>query len=208
MVIEFWIFVLLIATSSIWGILHCRRQGRELRELKQSLEAAHQKVRDQEITYNQNKTRWEETEEKLRGYLKLLDTVINTIPNPVYFKDATGIYRGCNQVFANRILGLTRDRIIGKRIQELPDQIPDDLAVRYAREERILFQKRYFHSFEAKVRCADGQRRDYLFSLAPVMDGQGAPSGSVGVLSDLTDKNRAARNRFQKDDQTSINTHK
>lgn len=128
-----------------------------------------------------------------------MDTVMNTIPNPIYFKDAEGVYQGCNKVFAKQILGLTRDRIIGKRPMEMPDQIPADLAATYQREEYKMIDKAGIHTFEALVQCADKQRRAYLFSLAPVMDSQGTLSGSVAVLSDLTEKNRATHNRMQKE---------
>jgi PAS domain S-box-containing protein len=128
-----------------------------------------------------------------------MDTLINTMSNPIYFKDAAGILQGCNKVYSKQILGLTRDRIIGKPPAELTDQIPADLADVYQREEGKMIAKAGFHTFEAKVQCADGQRRDFLFNLAPVIDSQGELSGSVAVLSDLTGKNRAARDRMQKE---------
>ena len=49
------------------------------------------------------------------------------------------------------------------------------------------------------MHCADGKRRDFLFSLAPVTDSHGEIGGSVAVLSDLTDKNRAAQDRMNKE---------
>jgi signal transduction histidine kinase len=49
------------------------------------------------------------------------------------------------------------------------------------------------------VLCADGVRRDFLFSLAPVLDRLGKLDGSVAILSDLTEKNRAALHRMQKE---------
>ena len=42
-------------------------------------------------------------------------------------------------------------------------------------------------------------RRDFLFNLAPVIDHNGEIEGNVAILSDLTDKNRAAQNRMQKE---------
>ncbi len=182
-----------------WGFHHYRRQKLKIRELNQLLLEARQKTHEQEEIHTQNKAQWEQTEEKLRSFLQLMDTLMNTIPNPIYFKDAMGVYQGCNKVFAKQILGLTRDRIIGQRPQELPDQIPDDLAAIYRREEEKMIIKDGFHTYEAKVQRADGQRRDFLFSLAPVMDQNEERNGSVTVLSDLTDKNRAARNRIQKE---------
>jgi PAS domain S-box-containing protein len=199
MVMAFWITMLLFLGSGAWGLRQYRGQSQKLRKLKKALLESHQKKHELEETHLQEKHQWEQTEEKLRAYLQLMDTLINTIPNPICFKDAQGIYQGCNEVFAKQILGLTRDRIIGKRPQDLTDQVPADLAAVYQREELKMIAKAGCHAFEAQVRCIDGIRRDYLFSLAPVMDRQGGLSGSVAVLSDLTDKNRAARDRIQKE---------
>ncbi len=197
--ITIWFLILLIAGLGAWGIHRYRRQGLKIQTLKQSLLEINQKTHANEETYTQNQARWEQTEEKLRSFLLLMDTLMNTIPNPIYFKDAEGVYQGCNKVFAKQILGLTRDRIIGKRPMEMPEQIPADLAAAYQREEYKMIDKAGIHTFETQVQCADGQRRDFLFSLAPVMDRQGNHSGSVAILSDLTEKNRAAQNRMQKE---------
>ncbi len=197
--ITIWLLILLIVGLGAWGFHRYRRQDLKMQTLKQSLLETNQKTQANEEAYTQNQARWEQTEEKLRSFLLLMDTLMNTIPNPIYFKDAEGVYQGCNKVFAKQILGLTRDRIIGKRPMEMPDQIPADLAAAYQREEYKMIDKAGIHTFEAQVQCADGQRRDFLFSLAPVMDRQGSLSGSVAILSDLTDKNRAAQNRMQKE---------
>ena len=199
MVIVYWIIILLLIGLGVWGLHQYRRQNLKIQKLKHSLLEINQQTHTQKERHTQNKARWEQTEEKLRSFLQLMDTLMNTIPNPIYFRDAGGFYQGCNKVFAKQILGLTRDRIVGKRPQELTDQIPADLAAVCQREEYKMIDKAGFHTFETKVKCADGQRRDFLFSLAPVMDGQGEISGSVAVMSDLTDKNRAARNRMQKE---------
>ena len=140
-----------------------------------------------------------ETEVKLRAYLNLLDTLINTIPNPIYFKDDHGIYRGCNRAFAKRILGISRADIIGRRSQDLTDQIPSELAAIYQQNERKMLLKGGVHNFEADVPCGSGIRREFLFSIAAVNNDNGHGIGSVGVMLDLTAKNRAARDRFQKE---------
>lgn len=191
--------MVLIFGLGAFGLFQYRRQAIRMQEIQQSLTEIRQKTQEQEKQHKNHKAQWEQTRDKLRSYLQLMDTLINAIPNPIYFKNADGIYQGCNKVFAKHIVGLTRDRIIGKRPQDLPEQIPADLAASYQREENIMMDKAGFHSFETPVQCADGQRRDFLFSLAPIMDRQGDISGSVAVLSDLTEKNRAAQNRIQKE---------
>jgi PAS domain S-box-containing protein len=185
--------------AGAWGAHQFRCQNKRMQKLKQSLLEINQHTHEQEEAYTEQKAQWEQTEEKLRSFLQLMDTVMNTIPNPIYFKDAEGIYQGCNKVFAKEILGLTRDHIVGKRPQELTDQIPADLAGAYLREELKMLDKAGFHTFESPVQCADGRRRDFLFSLAPVLDRREKLEGSVAVLSDLTEKNRAAQNRIQKE---------
>lgn len=197
MEITLWVLSLLLVSVSALGLHQFRRQRQKIHNLKRSLLEINQQTDKQEETYTQKKARWEQTEEKLRSFLLLMDTLLNTISNPIYFKDPEGVFQGCNKVFAKQILGLTRDRIIGKRPQELPDQIPAELAATYQREESKMIDKEGFHAFEGQVQCADGVRRDYLFSLAPVMDHKGDFDGSVAVLSDLTDKNRAAQHRMQ-----------
>ncbi len=199
MTIEFWILLVLTVGAGAWGAHQFRCQNKRMQKLKQSLLEINQHTHEQEEAYTEQKAQWEQTEEKLRSFLQLMDTVMNTIPNPIYFKDAEGIYQGCNKVFAKKVLGLTRDHIVGKRPQELTDQIPADLAGAYLREELKMLDKAGFHTFESPVQCADGRRRDFLFSLAPVLDRREKLEGSVAVLSDLTEKNRAAQNRIQKE---------
>jgi PAS domain S-box-containing protein len=199
MAILLWLMSLLLAGLLVWSACAYRLCSQQLKKLELSLLEAERKLHEKEEQYRHHATGREATEEKLRGYLELMDTLINTIPNPIFFKDAEGVYQGCNKVFAKQILGLTRDRIIGARPQDLPDQIPPDLAGVYQSEELRMIEKAAFHAFEAPVLCADGQRRDFLFSLAPVPDHQEGFSGSVAVLSDLTDKNRAAQDRIRKE---------
>ena len=199
MAMSFWIVLVLSLGLGVWGLYQFRRQKLRIQKLKQSLLEINRQTHQQETVHEQDKACWEQTEEKLRGFLKLMDTLMNTIPNPIYFEDADGICQGCNRVFAKQTLGLSRDRIIGKRLQELPGQVATDLATAFQREEFKMTDEADFQVFEARVQCANGMRRDFLFSLAPVMDHKGNLDGRVAVLSDLTDKNRAAQDRMQKE---------
>ncbi len=194
-----WIVMLLLLAGALWATLRLRRNAQALRQAQQALGEATDKIRRLEAEYLQKEVDRETTEERLRGYLQLLDTLINTIPNPIYFQDAQGVFQGCNKVFAKSILGLTRDQIIGRRPLEMPEQIPPDLAATYQRQEMLMAQKEGYHSFEEQVRCADGARREFLFSMAPIRNPGGEAGGCVVVLSDLTEKNRAARDRLQRE---------
>jgi PAS domain S-box-containing protein len=195
----FWIVLVLFACGAAWGGYRHVRLTLHLRQTRQQLQSCTRRVETLLENQDTHADRQKVTEEKLRTYLQLMDSVINTMPNPVYFKDEKGVYQGCNKVFAKQILGLTRDRIIGRRPQDLPDRIPPRLAAVYQREELKAIDKKGLHMFEAQAVRADGQTRDFLFSCAPLADTRGRFSGSVTVLSDLTEKNRAARDRLHKE---------
>ncbi len=194
-----WIIMALIIGLAAAAGLMTYRLARNQSKVAQALKEARQRISVMEEEHGQREIQRHATEEKLRSYLQLLDALLNTISNPIYFKDVDGVFQGCNKVFAKVILGLTRDRIIGKRQQDLPQQIPPDLAATYQRQEILMMEKGSFHTFEAPVQCADGPCRDFLFNLAPIQDNSGTAVGSVAVLSDLTDKNRAAEDRLQKE---------
>ena len=199
-----WIIALLTAVAAVKCLLLWHSERRRHGDC---LAARHQlvrKLKDLEEDERRKEALRETTEEKLRGYLQLMDALINTISNPIYFKDRDGVFQGCNRMFARTILGLTRDRIIGQRHQDLPEQIPPDLAARYQREEIKMIEKRGFHSFEAPVSCADGIRREFLFNLAPVLDSSDETGGWVAVLADLTEKNRAVQDRMRREKLESV----
>ena len=140
-----------------------------------------------------------QTEEKLRSYLQLMDTIINAIPNPIYFRDGDDVFQGCNNAFARDIMGLTRDRILGKRPRDLVPPIADELVGCLDDRTKTLAADRGVFSFEAEISCADGIRREFLFAVNILSSEEGPATGSVGVMLDLTQKNRAARERAQRE---------
>jgi PAS domain S-box-containing protein len=199
MLFLFWIALVLLICGAAWIALRCVRLTMRLQQMQKQLRSCTRRVKTLLEKQDAATDHQKATEEKLRTYLQLMDSVINTMPNPVYFKDENGVYQGCNIVFAKQILGLTRDRIIGRRPQDLPNRIPPQLAAGYQREEMKAVEKKGLHIFEAQMQQADDRTRDFLFSCAPLTDSRGRFSGSVTVLSDLTEKNRAARDRLHKE---------
>ena len=189
----FWVpaFLSLLLMTVLWHVCRKNRVCRPVNAYVLEMQQFNANRQDEE-------TKRQETE-KLRSYLNFLDTLINTIPNPIYFKDGDGIYRGCNKAFAEHILGLSRAEIIGRKSEDLTDQIPPELAVCYQRNEHKLRLKGGIQTFEAEVYCSSGMRREFLFSIALVNNDNGYGSGSIGVMLDVTEKNRAARHRYQKE---------
>jgi|GEM_PF-1918233 len=122
-----------------------------------------------------------------------LETLLDTIPSPVFYKDREGVYRGCNQSFADQILGMPRERIVGATVHDLTEAIPGKLADIYHKKDTELIHAPGHQVYEARVQCATGGERDYLFSKATFLDHGGQAAGIVGVMLDVTERKRAER---------------
>lgn len=123
----------------------------------------------------------------LHANLRLLETLIDTIPSPVFYKDEKGIYQGCNKAFAEQILGLPKEEIVGRLLYDLSRVIPSELAERYHIQDSRLIQEGGVQTYESQVQCSDGTRRDFCFNKAALTDAEGNVSGIIGVMLDITE---------------------
>ena len=124
------------------------------------------------------------TERELTESRELLNTIIESIPNPIFFKDADGVYENCNRAFSE-FLGFTRDQIIGSTVHAVA---PPNLAEVYHRADQELMAQRGVQVYEAKVRYADGLLHNVIFYKSAIERNGGALRGLVGVMLDITDR--------------------
>ena len=134
-------------------------------------------------------------QEELQNNLKFLETLIETIPSPIFFKDRQGRYLGCNDAFARQIVGIPKEEIIGKSVFELPEGIPPDLANRYYEQDQRLLRELGIQVYEIEVQCSDGERRDFYFTKAPFRNFVGEVAGIVGVMLDITKRKQSELSR-------------
>jgi two-component system, NtrC family, sensor kinase len=121
--------------------------------------------------------------------LPLLETILDAIPAPIFFKDAAGVYRGCNRAF-QAYLGLPRAAIIGRSVEQIA---PPELAAIYRRADDALLRAGGVQSYETRVRAGDGRTMDVVFHKATVTDATGSVVGLVGTYLDITEQKRAER---------------
>ncbi len=125
-------------------------------------------------------------EQRIKSNLEFLQTLIDTIPNPVFYKDKAGIYRGCNEAFSEQIIGSERKQIIGRSLFDLNEAIPPELAARYKAKDDEVIATEQPQFYEAQVNCADGVIRQYAFSKALYYNPDGEVGGIVGVMLDIS----------------------
>jgi PAS domain S-box-containing protein len=121
---------------------------------------------------------------------RFLQSLIDTIPAPIFYKDIQGRYLGCNVAFTE-FLGRPREEIVGKTVQQVWNRPSADTYS--ARDAEILREESAKQVYEYRTTRADGSPRDVLFHKAPLHDDDGRISGLVGVMMDITDRKNAER---------------
>lgn len=129
----------------------------------------------------------EEAEQALRDQFVLLQTLIDAMPAPVFYKDSDGRYLGCNEAFLE-YAGTDRAGIVGKSLHEV---WPKDLADVCAEADAELFARGNVQIYEGQIGHGDGVRRDAIFRKAPFYRGDGSIGGIVGVVIDVSERKRA-----------------
>jgi PAS domain S-box-containing protein len=124
-------------------------------------------------------------EKALRDNLHFMNTLIDTIPNPVFYKDAQGVFVGCNAAYC-QIVGRPKDLIIGRRLIDLEGFAFADKADYFHQQDMMQIQNPGIRTYEEYIRCADGHYRDYILFKATFRDAEGIVAGLVGIMLDIT----------------------
>ncbi|MCP4748691.1 MAG: PAS domain S-box protein [Desulfobacteraceae bacterium] len=128
----------------------------------------------------------ENIKEKLHEQVCFLQTVIDTIPQPIFYKDTKGNYLGCNQAF-ERLIGLKKEKLISSTVCDIE---PEQLAHVIARADHVLFEKQEPLVYEGRIRFEDQKPRDVIINKAVFFRKPGAIGGLVGGIIDITELKR------------------
>jgi PAS domain S-box-containing protein len=140
-----------------------------------------------ELVFVRDITARKRAEEALREHLSFLQTLIDTIPSPIFYKNVEGIYLGCNKVLTD-FLGLPKEEIIGKSVYDVYSK---DLANKYSKMDAALFRQPGVQIYDFSMDRADGARRDINFHKATYSTADGTLAGLVGVMIDITERKQA-----------------
>lgn len=118
----------------------------------------------------------------LQEHLSFLGTLIDTIPNPIFYIDTEGRYSGCNKCFED-FFGLSKKYIIGKTVFEIA---PKKLAERYHDEDQELLNNPGVMTYEASIRDVAGRPHNVIIYKAAYTNIEGDVKGLVGLMVDIT----------------------
>lgn len=123
----------------------------------------------------------------LKSQLQFTETLLQTIPLAVFYKDCQGRYLGCNSSFTE-MLGVGRENIVGKTVFEL---WPEELAAVYHQHDQELLQNPRHQCYEFKLKNHHGEVKDVIYSKNVFRDEAGQVAGIIGAFLDISERKRA-----------------
>lgn len=123
------------------------------------------------------------SEQRYHEQLHFWQSLIDSLPTPLFYKDMGGIYQGCNQKFAE-MLGRSKEEIIGKTVYEIS---PPKHAEKYDEMDKTLFDNPGTQVYEYPVVGSNGTFKDVVFHKATYHHADGALGGLVGVILDISE---------------------
>ncbi len=124
------------------------------------------------------------TEKELLRDKALMNSMIHSIPDLIFYKDKNNIYLGCNKAFAD-FNGLTIQDIVGKNDFEI---FPKNQAEYYAEADTNIIKNNSSIHSESWEMNAKGEKILLDVLKVPFHDENNEPLGLVGICHDITER--------------------
>ncbi|EIJ42009.1 PAS domain S-box [Beggiatoa alba B18LD] len=132
-------------------------------------------------------------EEAQRNNLIFLQTLLDSIPSPIFFKNLAGQYLGCNNAFAEMV-GTPEENIVGHTVQDIFVKARAD---KEEENDRILLATKVGQAYEIETEHLDHSVHDYIVHKTHFCSVDGKPAGIVGIMVDITERKRSEAALFK-----------
>jgi PAS domain S-box-containing protein len=130
--------------------------------------------------------------EKLHESQQMLQLVMNSIPQAIFWKDRNLVYLGCNAVFAKHAGLSSPQEIVGKTNQDLPWRKEETEFYSQCDRRVIESNSAEYHISEPQLQ-ADGKQAWLDTNKVPLHDSEGNVVGVLGTYEDITERKEADR---------------
>jgi two-component system sensor histidine kinase/response regulator len=164
-----------------------RRKDGELRDVDVTITLARQDERVMFIVSVRDVTDEKLALQARRRQEATLSSLINSISDLVFYKDAGGHYLGCNTAYA-ALLGKPVDEVVGLTCR---DVFPPDIADAMEERDRRCLENLREESSEFWVTYPDGQQVLFDTVVSPLWDENGEAQGLLGISRNITERKRS-----------------
>lgn len=123
-------------------------------------------------------------EKHITEQLALQQAWVDTIPYPVFTKDADARFTGFNRAY-EEAFAVKRENLIGKRVLDL-DYLPEADRIAYQAEDESVIAGGDQIQREMSIPFADGKVHETLYYVSGFRKPDGSPAGLVGTFIDIS----------------------
>jgi PAS domain S-box-containing protein len=148
-------------------------------------------VRKKQLEEEERQTllRLQNSEAQLANRVAFQKALIDTIPYPIFIKDADTRFVGCNRAY-EQAFATSSAFLKGKTVLELGYIDPQDAAHFHAEDQEVI-RSRGRRTYELPITYADGKTHVTLYSVDGFCHADGCVGGLIGLLVDITDRKAA-----------------
>ncbi|MBP2626988.1 MAG: protein,PAS protein,PAS protein [Firmicutes bacterium] len=136
------------------------------------------------IGFSRKISKRKKLEIELKNKEIFLKTMLDTIPDLIFYKDINSIILGCNKACSEMVYGTSEENVIGKTILQLVKD--DDLANNCLIDDQETFTMNKTLKKEEKIRLIDGRVLDVETEKTPFYNERGEVAGLIAVSRDIT----------------------
>lgn len=128
-------------------------------------------------------------DQQITDQLAFQRVLLDTLPYPVFVKDADMRYIDFNQAFLDTF-GISRDELLGRTVVQFKGLPAEDIP-RYQEANQKVIREGGSHTAEVRVPLADGQLHPAIYCLTSYNGSDGRVAGLVGTLIDISAQKQA-----------------
>lgn len=133
----------------------------------------------------------------------LMQSLIDAIPIPLFYRDLNFCFQACNMAF-EKFIGMTSETMAGKMAGEF---LPADMTEVLEKRDNDLAEGAEDQIYEAKLKALDATVRDIIVQKKMIKNEQGEKMGSLGSIFDISDRKKAEQKLERARESMIISSH-
>lgn len=127
------------------------------------------------------------TEKALIQQNTFIQSLLDSIPSPLFYMDRQSTYLGVNEAFTE-FFGINRNEIVGKTMFDWDE---GSVAFRNHQDDQLIFNgKEKYQQRERNILLRDGSERSVIVSKSAFHTPEGEVAGLIGLIIDITERKK------------------